>query len=43
MVNQSVEQHVMSEGKRKKKKRKKEVSITRPACSWVYFRYLFIF
>ncbi|KAI4352619.1 hypothetical protein L6164_006854 [Bauhinia variegata] len=40
MVKQRVEQHIMSEGKKKKKK--KEVSIPRPACSWVYFSKEFI-
>ncbi|KAK7343916.1 hypothetical protein VNO77_13039 [Canavalia gladiata] len=40
-VNQRVEQHIMTEGQRKKK-RKKEVLIPRPACSWVYFSKEFI-
>jgi len=39
MVNlQKVEQHVTTEGQRKKNKRKKQVLVPRPACSWVYFR-----
>ncbi|TKY51698.1 E3 ubiquitin-protein ligase SINA 10 [Spatholobus suberectus] len=41
MVNQRVE-HVMTERLRKKKKRKKEVLVPRPACSWVYFSKEFI-
>ncbi|XP_027363139.1 uncharacterized protein LOC113870841 isoform X2 [Abrus precatorius] len=40
MVNQRVEQHI-TEGQRKKK-RKKEGLIPRPACSWVYFSKEFI-
>ncbi|KAK7391471.1 hypothetical protein VNO78_19887 [Psophocarpus tetragonolobus] len=42
MVNQRVEQNVITEGHGKKKKRKKGVLVPRPACSWVYFSKEFI-
>ncbi|XVF81996.1 hypothetical protein PTKIN_Ptkin16aG0007600 [Pterospermum kingtungense] len=42
MLGVNGEENVVSEGKRMKKKRKKQVSAPRPACSWVYFSREFI-
>ncbi|GLU01525.1 hypothetical protein SLE2022_188310 [Rubroshorea leprosula] len=41
MINGDAEEHIVSELKRKKKK-KKQLGTTRPACSWVYFSREFI-
>lgn len=37
LVKRNAEENVVLEGKRKRKK-KKQVTTPRPACSWVYFR-----